>query len=91
MSLVHTKNVQAIQTVTPVMFVKQVTTVYMYFSHSILYLMPVSVNVHYTAIGSKKKYVSNGRATTASKIACHEAAGTQISKRPYLCNVAKKL
>ena len=33
MSLVHTctKNVQAIQTVTPVMFVKQVTTVYMYF------------------------------------------------------------
>ena len=31
MSLVHTKNVQAIQTVTPIMFVKQVTTVYMYF------------------------------------------------------------
>ena len=31
MSLVHTKNVQAIQIVTPVMFVKQVTTVYVYF------------------------------------------------------------
>ena len=45
----------------------------------------------YTAIGSKKKYVSNGRATTASEIASHEVAGTQTSKRPYLCNVAKKL
>ena len=30
-SLVHTKNVQAVQIVTPVMFVKQVITVYVYF------------------------------------------------------------
>ena len=91
MSLVHTKNVQAIQTVTPVMFVKQVTTVYMYFLT--FYSIPNASICECALYGNKsqKKYVSNGRATTASKIACHAATGTQISKRPYVCNVAKKL
>ena len=46
MSLVHTKNVQAIQIVTPIMFVKQVLSVYVYFLT--LYSMPnatISVNM----------------------------------------------
>ena len=39
-------DVQAIQIVTPVMFVKQVTTVYVYFlTFYSIRLMPVSVNV----------------------------------------------